>query len=107
MEEFKLKITKASTELGKESTHYNITAECMIEIDYMWHNCETVVTIQRETEKAYFGDVVVYNADYHKEIYVKESTWIPKSMSCNVWWICTILFGHTGKVSNKRFEVYD
>lgn len=87
-----------------------ITSEGTIYISHQWIPIETEVIVYRETEKAYFGNVTVYECDNDDEridiLFVKENTWIPKSMSGNVWWICTVMFEHSGKVANKRFVNY-
>ena len=84
-----------------------ITAEGMIFISHQWIPIETEVIAYRETEKAYFGDVTVYECDSDERIedlFKEEKTWVPKSMSDNPWWICTVKFEHPDKVANKRFE---
>jgi len=87
-----------------------IHAEGTIYIAHQWIPIDTVVIVYKETDKAYFGNVVVFESvntmrvDDTGEIFKKENTWIPKSMSSNVWWICTKMFGHPDKVANRRFE---
>lgn len=84
-----------------------ITSEGTIYISHQWIPIETEVKVYKETDKAYFGNVTVYECDSTgriDELFSKEKTWIPKSMSGNPWWICTILFDHPDKVANKRFE---
>lgn len=84
-----------------------IESEGTIYIAHQWIPIETEVISYKETEKAYFGDVTVYECDSTgrvEELFKKEKTWIPKSMSDNPWWICTVMFDHPGKVANKRFE---
>lgn len=87
-----------------------IETEGTIYIAHKWIPIETEVLAYRETEKAYFGDVTVYECDDTGRVDVlfsKKDTWIPKSMSGNPWWICTVMFEHPDKVANKRFEVND
>jgi len=87
-----------------------IESEGTIYIAKQWIPIDTVVEVYRETDKAYFGTVIVYECDSIgriDELFKKEKTWIPKSMSNNVWWICTVMFEHPDKVANKRFEDYD
>ena len=84
-----------------------IESEGMIELNGVWIPIETSVLYHRETEKAYFGKVIVYECDEWGRsdvLFEKDDTWIPKSMSDNPWWICTVLFSHPDKVSNRRFE---
>lgn len=84
-----------------------IESEGTIYIVHQWIPIETSVKVYMETDKAYFGDVVVYECDSIgrvEELFKKEKTWIPKSMSDNCWWICTKMFDHPDKVANKRFE---
>lgn len=84
-----------------------IEAEGTIYTAHQWITIETSVQVYKETEKAYFGDVTVYECDDDGRVdtlFVKEKTWIPKSMSDNPWWICTVMFEHPDKVANKRFE---
>lgn len=84
-----------------------ITAEGTIYIAHQWIPIETVVIAYKETDKAYFGDVIVHECNSTgkiDELFKKEDTWIPKSMSSNVWWICTKMFDHPDKVANRRFE---
>jgi len=84
-----------------------IESEGTIYIVHQWIPIETSVEVYKETEKAYFGNVTVYECDDDGRIdtlFAKEKTWIPKSMSDNPWWICTKMFDHPDKVSNKRFE---
>lgn len=84
-----------------------IEAEGTIYIAHVWIPIETSVEVYKETEKAYFGNVTVYECDDDgrvDELFKKEKTWIPKSMSDNPWWICTVMFEHPDKVANKRFE---
>lgn len=86
-----------------------IESEGMILSTYGWTPIDTIVKVYKETDKAYFGDVTVHEVDYTGRVSVmfsKEKTWIPKSMCNNVWWICTILFEHKDKVSNRRFDGY-
>jgi len=97
-----------SDELDELDVIDEIESEGMIYISHRWIPIETEVLAYKETEKAYFGNVTVYECDEDgriDELFKKENTWIPKSMSGNPWWICTILFEHPDKVSNKRFEV--
>lgn len=87
-----------------------ISAEGTIYIAHQWIPIETSVQVRRETEKAYFGNVTVYECDSVGRVdtlFEKTDTWVPKSMSDNPWWICTVKFEHQGKVSNKRFEEND
>lgn len=87
-----------------------INSEGTIYIAQQWIPIETEVIAYKETEKAYFGTVTVYECDDDgrvDDLFKKENTWIPKSMSDNPWWICTILFDHPDKVANKRFEKND
>jgi len=84
-----------------------ITSVGTIYIAHQWIPIETSVSVYKETDKAYFGDATVYECDDDdrvEELFNKEKTWIPKSMSSNVWWICTILFEHPDKVANKRWD---
>lgn len=84
-----------------------IESEGTIFIAHQWVPIDTVVQVYKETDKAYFGDVTVYECDSTGRIgktFSKEKTWIPKSMASNVWWICTKMFDHPDKVANKRFE---
>lgn len=74
-----------------------------------WFPIETVVRVYRESKSglAFFGDVRVYEKnDYCQEelLFQKDDTWIPISVCDNPWWICTIMFGYSDKVSNKSFE---
>ncbi len=84
-----------------------ITSVGTIYIAHQWIPIETSISVYKETDKAYFGDVTVYECDSTSrvdELFSKEKTWIPKSMSSNVWWIYTILFEHPDKVANKRWD---
>lgn len=83
-----------------------ISCEGMIFIAHRWIPIDIEVEATKETEKAYFGDVTVYEEvdGSHMVLFEKSETWVPKSMAENPWWICTILFEHAGKVSNRRFE---
>lgn len=84
-----------------------INSEGTIYISHQWIPIETEVIVYRETDKAYFGDVTVYECDSTgriDELFSKKRTYIPKSMSDNPWWICTVMFEHPDKVANKRFE---
>ncbi|MCZ6582345.1 MAG: hypothetical protein O6761_04145 [Thaumarchaeota archaeon] len=86
-----------------------INSEGTIYIDHQWIPIETEVIVYRDTDKAYFADVTVYECDSTgriDELFKKEKTYIPKSMSDNPWWICTQIFDHPDKVANKRFEGY-
>jgi len=85
-------------------------SEGTIYIAHRWIPIETEVIAYKETEKAYWGDVTVYECDDTgrvDELFKKENTWIPKSMSDNPWWICTVMFEHPDKVANRRFEKND
>lgn len=85
-----------------------ITSEGMIFIAHRWVPVTVVVEPTAETEKAYKAEVSVYeDVEFgQKEIlFYNESTWIPKSMAGNVWWICTAKFDHADKVANKRWDV--
>ena len=86
-----------------------IESEGMIHIAHRWVPIEIEVEPKRETEKAYFGAVTVYEIveGSQEMLFEDKETWIPKSMSDNPWWICTVKFEHPGKVANKRFEVDD
>lgn len=86
-----------------------IESEGMIYYSHRWIPIETSVTVYKESAsgKAYWGDVTVYECDDIGRVdtlFEKNGTWIPKSMSNNVWWICTNIFDHPDKVSNRRFE---
>ncbi len=84
-----------------------ITSLGTIYIAHQWIPIETSISVYKETDKAYFGDVIVYECDSTsrvEELFSKEKIWIPKSKSDNVWWICTILFEHPDKVANKRWD---
>lgn len=87
-----------------------IISEGMMEVDSLnWIPIEVSVTPQRETEKAYYARVAVYEVDDFgrcDDIYPEKLTWIPKSMSGNPWWICSNIFDNTGKVANRRFDEY-
>ena len=87
-----------------------IESEGMIFVAHRWVPIEIEVEPIRETEKAYFGSVRVYEVvatGSNEILFEEEGTWIPKTMADNPWWICTIKFEHPDKVSNKRFEVND
>lgn len=84
-----------------------VYGEGTIEIHHLWGEIQTKVQIFRETEKAYFGNVtvnMVIDGGLGARLYHKKDTWIPISMSQNPYWICTVMFGHPEKVSNKRFD---
>lgn len=93
--------------MSEENNFDTITSQGMIEILHKWIPIEIEVIPKRETEKAYFGSVTVYeDVDGTNEMLFEDNeTWIPKSMADNPWWICTVKFEHGGKVANKRFEV--
>lgn len=96
-------------ESNESDTLEEITTDGTIYISHQWIPIETKVTVYRETEKAYFGNVTVHECDDDGRVDVlfeKENTWIPKSMSGNVWWICTVMFEHPGKIANRRFDDY-
>lgn len=82
-----------------------IESRGMIEMEGVWVKATVILDVKKETEKAYLGNVEVLAGN--DSVYEEEDTWIPKSMTSNVWWICIVKFGHDGKVSNKRFEVND
>lgn len=84
-----------------------IYAEGTIQIHGVWADIETEVKVYKKTNKAYFGSVTVHivlGGQWGATKFHKDNTWIPKSMSQNPYWICTVMFGHPEKVSNKRFE---
>ena len=84
---------------------FEIESEGMMQVyNGKWVQITTRIEVKKETEKAYFGALKVFEDDYN-ELYSDSETWIPKSMAENVWWICTVKFEHAGKVSNRRFEV--
>ena len=89
-----------------------IESEGMIYYSHRWIPIETSITVYKESAsgKAYWGDITVYECDGTGRVdtlFEKDGTWIPKSMSSNVWWICTNIFDHSDKVSNRRFEGYE
>ncbi|MCZ6582679.1 MAG: hypothetical protein O6761_05865 [Thaumarchaeota archaeon] len=87
-----------------------IESEGTIFITHQWISIDTLVQVYKETDKAYFGNVTVYECDNigrTGELFNKEKTWIPKSVADNVWWICTKLFDHPDRVANRRFDGYD
>lgn len=85
-----------------------IENEGTILLSGQWKLIDTFVQVYKETDKAYFGTVTVFECDESgdrvDELFFRENTWIPKSMSDNPWWICTVMFDHPDKVSNKRFQ---
>ncbi len=104
-----MKITKSydiSYDLPNSSISI-INAEGSIYKNHDWLPIETSIIIYKKTEKAYFGDVIVYLLNDLRRVgilFEKLKTWIPKSMSDNPWWICTVMFEYKKKVANKRFE---
>lgn len=98
------------TDVEVESSDYDeIVTEGMYQTTYVWVKIETSVTPIRETEKAYYAKITVYEVDGMgrcDDIFPEKVYWIPKSMSENPWWICSNIFDHTGKVANRRFDDY-
>ena len=104
-----MKVQKEESGFDESDVLEEITTDGTIYISHQWIPIETEVIVYRETEKAYFGNVIVYECDGIGRVdtlFEKENTWIPKSMSDNVWWICTVMFEHPDKVANKRFDNY-
>ena len=93
---------------SESQTDYSeIKATGMLQIICGWIKIQTTVLPYRETEKAYYGLIRVDEmVDGEPEILydVEKTTWIPKSMADNVWWICTNTFDERRKVSNRTFE---
>lgn len=79
-----------------------------LEMSGVWVKIEVEVHPERETQKAYYGDVTVYDVDENGnrdcDIYHTVKAWVPKSMSANPWWICTNTFECEGRCANKRFD---
>ena len=72
-----------------------------------WIKIQITVLPYKETERAYYGLIRVDElVDGEPEMLYngEKTTWIPKSMAENVWWICTNTFDETRKVSNRTFE---
>lgn len=89
------------------SDYSEIISEGMIETPVGWMKIQTTVLPYKETEKAYYAFMRVDEmVDGEPEMLYGSSIdeWIPKSMTENVWWICTKKFDETRKVSNKIFE---
>ncbi len=91
----------------EDSIHDEIISEGMLQTEYTWIPIETVVEPQRETEKAYYGIVSVYECDEYGRsglVYDSTESWVPKSMATNPWWILTNVFDETNRVANRRFD---
>ena len=93
----------------ESETLYEVESEGMMQRSGQWVPIDCIVKVERETEKAYYGNVTVFECDDwgRFDIIFERETWIPKSMSDNPWWITTKLFDYSGKVSNRRFDDYD
>jgi len=92
-----------------DTDYEEIICEGMFQTTYIWVRIETSVIPIRETEKAYYAKITVYEVDdigRCDDIFPEKISWIPKSMSDNPWWICGNIFSHTGKVANRRFDEY-
>jgi len=94
-------------DFDKSSDYSEITSEGMINKVGIWIQVKTTVYPLKETEKAYYAmmrvDEIVDGEP--EDLYDGQITsWIPKSMVSNVWWICTNKFGEEGRVSNKVFD---
>ena len=98
---------KLTTETDAEN--FEIECEGMMETAGQWVPIDCVVEVVKETEKAYYGMVTVYECDDYgrSDVIYEKETWLPKSMSENPWWIITKMFDFSGKVSNRRFDSYD
>jgi len=94
--------------LESEITDYSeIVSDGMLHTIGGWIKIQTTVLPYRETEKAYYGKIRVDElVDGEPEMLYggEKTTWIPKSMADNVWWICTNTFDEKRKVSNKVFQ---
>ena len=93
----------------EDSDYIEIVSEGMMEKGIVWIRIEISVEPQKETEKAYYGDVTVYECDQDGRVDTEyqKVTWLPKSMAENPWWILTKIFDFSGKVSNRRFDDYE
>ena len=92
--------------LENEQLSDEFCSDGMMEQYGQWIPIECVVQSNKETAKAYYGTITVYKCDEYGrelELFTKDS-WLPKSMTCNPWWIVTQLFEEDCKVSNRRFE---
>jgi hypothetical protein len=88
---------------------FEVESEGMMESGGQWIPIDCQVSVEKETEKAYYGEVTVFECDDfgRNDVIYEKNTWLPKSMSQNPWWIVTKLFDFSGKVSNRRFDEYD
>lgn len=91
------------------STDYSdIVSEGMVETRNRWVHIKVTVTPSKETEKAYYGMIRVDEVipGEKNELFYKSSitSWVPKSMADNPWWILTKKFDETRKVANRVFD---
>jgi len=80
----------------------DITSKGAILNQSRWFPIEVVVSVEKTTEKALFGNVTVYHGDNREEEIFSKESWVPKTMSSNPWWIITQIFNHKNRVSNSR-----
>ena len=92
-----------------DCTHDEIVSEGMLQRGIDWIPIEVSVSPEKETEKAYYADVLVYECDDfgRADVEYQRVDWLPKSMAQNPWWVLTKFFDFSGKVSNRGFDNYD
>lgn len=84
-----------------------IECEGMLKISgYRWVPITCRIEVYKETEKAVYGEITVHEDDDTSPVFGPVVKWVPKSMSDNPWFICTVLFETERRVSNKRFDAY-
>lgn len=94
------------TSIEPQTDYSEIKSGGMINTFGGWIEIQTTVLPYRETEKAYYALIRVDEIiDGEFELFYRSSktSWIPKSMVDNVWWICKNKFDETRKVSNRVF----
>ena len=85
-----------------------IDGEGMMKTEYgRWVPILSEVMVEKETEKAYFGNLnisIVNSAGIPIEdvVYVDE-VWIPKKMADNPWFLCNKIAEKELRISNRRF----
>ena len=93
----------------EDYTNNEIVSQGMMQKGIDWIPIEISVNPQKETAKAYYADVVVYECDDfgRADAEYQRVDWLPKSMAQNPWWILTVYFDFAGKVSNRRWDDYE
>lgn len=83
-----------------------ITSQGMLNTRYKWVPITCTIDVDRQTTKSVHGLVTVLEEGEEDPVYTPQIYWVPKSMSMNPWFICTILYEEENKVANKRFDVW-